>query len=293
MKTNFTFRVLVLCAVLLTFNSHYAFSRARPTKSGADSVKAKSGSLLIDYHKGIHGSNAQHVALLVAQELRKQGIRVGDPVYKTPASGTVYRVVLRRSNENKKILFRLSEENTDGTIIVAREMLLEDIEEIVSAVPRLVYALVHRKPIASDVARQNSVEVQAKMAAKRDAETDTNKQLWTGVGCAVPFSVGIGGFVGGSIGYRIRSSSGFLSTEEICLACLGATVGYSIPFIAMNTYQLGPPPERLLGKSPQYIDFYTDAYKTRVQQLRRGSAARGALTSLGLGALVLVGLATN
>ena len=90
MKTNSTFRIFVLCVVLLIFNSHYAFSRERPIESGVDqnqSAKAKSGSILIDHHKGIHGSNAQRTALLVAQELRKQGIRVGDPVHETPASG--------------------------------------------------------------------------------------------------------------------------------------------------------------------------------------------------------------
>lgn len=47
-------------------------------------------------------------------------------------------------------MFRLSEENTAGTIIVEREMLLADIEEVDSAVPRLVYALVHRGAITSD-----------------------------------------------------------------------------------------------------------------------------------------------
>ena len=249
--------------------------RARPTERRVS--QNKRDSLLIGYHRGIHGSNAQRTALLVAQELRKQGIRVGDPVHETPASGTVYRVVLRRSNENEKILFRLSEENTAGTIIVEREMLLADIEAVDSAVPRLVYALVHREPITSDVAQQNSVEVQAKMAAKRDAETDTNKRLWTGVGCAVPFSVGIGGLVGeyiGSLGPQSGNSL-FLSDEKACGLLIGATVGCLIPLIVINTYRPGPPPERLLGKSPEYIDFYTEAYKTRIQRLRMGRAAEG------------------
>lgn len=149
MKTSSTFCMLVLCIVLLTFHSHYAFGRGpRPTERRVD--QSQGSILLIGDHPGIDEKDVQNVALLVVQELRKQGIRVGDPVHEIPVSGPVYRVVLRRSNENKKILFRLSEEDTAGTIIVEREMLLADIEAVVSAGPRVVYALVHRKPVTAD-----------------------------------------------------------------------------------------------------------------------------------------------
>ena len=146
------------------------------------------------------------------------------------------------------------------------------------------------------LAQQNSVEVQAKMAAKRDAETDTNKVLWTGVGCAICLSTVLGGFVGVGIGsLGPQSYSGgclqLISDEQMCGLCIGAPVGCLIPLIVINTYRLVPPPERLLGKSPQYVDFYTDAYKTRIQLLRMGWAAGGTL--IGLSALVLVGSATN
>lgn len=154
MKTNSIFRILVLCIVLLTLNSHYAFSRAHPTEREVD--QSQSTILLIGDHQGIDETDIQSVAMLTAQELRKQDIHVGDPVYATPTSGTIYRVVLHRSDENEKILFRLSEEDTAGTIIVEREILLMDIEEIVSAVPRLIYALVHRKPIVTSSSLVNA-----------------------------------------------------------------------------------------------------------------------------------------
>ena len=250
MKTNSTSRILVLCVVLLTLNSHYAFSRARPTKPEVD--RNQNAVLLIGDHQGVDEMDVQNAVLLVSQELRKQDIRVSDPVHETPASGTVYRVVLRRSNENKKILFRLSEENTAGTIIVEREMLFADIEEVNSAVPRLVYALVHRKPItlnsfvmdggvfATIVPIEeilHSVEVQAKMDAKRDAETDINKRLWGGVGCAIPFSMLLGAFAGAGIGASLDPD--YFSVAQICGLLFGGQLviqSLSLPLVLINPY---------------------------------------------------------
>ena len=53
---------------------------------------------------------------------------------------------------------------------------------------------------------------------------------------------------------------------------------------AVDSYKLTPPPERLLGKSPQYIDVYTDVYKTRTQQLRGQYVAGGC----GLAAMIVM-----
>ncbi|RKU23240.1 hypothetical protein C6500_01890 [Candidatus Poribacteria bacterium] len=39
-----------------------------------------------------------------------------------------------------------------------------------------------------------------------------------------------------------------------------------------------PLPQRLLGKLPKYVDFYTAAYKTKVQQRRTAFVAMGILT---------------
>ena len=54
---------------------------------------------LIGDHPGIPESDAQTAALLVCDELRKQGISVTDPVYEATASASAYRVVLRRLGE--------------------------------------------------------------------------------------------------------------------------------------------------------------------------------------------------
>ena len=144
MKVRSTFRILVVFIALLTVSSHSVFGRGpRPTKPEIDGKRY--AVLLIGDHEGIDETDVRNAALLIAQELQKQGISVSDSPHEVTGSGTIYRVVLQRSDE--KILFRLSEENSVGTLLVEREILLEGIKEIASAVPRLVYALVHQEPI--------------------------------------------------------------------------------------------------------------------------------------------------
>lgn len=147
MTIRSTFHILVLLVVLLIFSSRSVFGRGqRPTEREVETKQ--SAVLLIGDHEGIDETDAQNAALLVNEALRKRGIIVIDPVQEALAGATIYRVVLRRSDE--KILFRLSEEDSVGTLLVERELLLADIEEIASAASRLVSALVRRKPISRD-----------------------------------------------------------------------------------------------------------------------------------------------
>ena len=124
---------------------------------------------LIGDHPGILESDAQTAALLVCDELRKQGISVSDPVYEAPASANVYRVVLRRLGE--KIIVRLSQENPVGTIITERQLTLANIEEMIPAAPRLVDALVHNKPIDDTVDMETVTEQEARELRKISGES--------------------------------------------------------------------------------------------------------------------------
>lgn len=126
------------------------------------------------------------------------------------------------------------------------------------------------------LAQQISVEEQVKTAAKRDAETDTNKLLWAGVGCAVPFCGLLGGIAG------LLATSDLLFHEgPAYTACFGAALGCLFPIGPILSQPI-PPPERLLGKSPEYVDFYTNAYETETRRLRIKSASRGGIIGFGL-----------
>ena len=124
---------------------------------------------LIGDHPGIPESDAQTAALLVCDELRKQGISVTDPVYEAPATANVYRVVLRRLGE--KIFVRLSHENPSGTIITERQLTLANIEEMIPAAPRLVDALVHNKSIDDTVDMETVTEQEARELRKVSGES--------------------------------------------------------------------------------------------------------------------------
>ena len=127
---------------------------------------------LIGDHPGIPESDAQTAALLVCDELRKQGIPITDPVYEAPASANAYRVVLRRLGE--KIIVRLSQEKPVGTIISEQQLTLANIEEMIPAAPRLVNALVHNKQIDDTVDMETVTEHEARELRKISGESMWN-----------------------------------------------------------------------------------------------------------------------
>lgn len=148
MKVRSTLRISALLISLLMFNNHSVFGRFGSHRSKKHEVHSEQNAVLIigDY-EGIDEKYVKNAVLLVTQELSKQGISVGDPVYDSRFAATVYRFVLRRLDE--KILFRLSQEDFTGKVLITREIQLTDIKMIASMAPRLVYALVHRKSLIS------------------------------------------------------------------------------------------------------------------------------------------------
>jgi len=86
---------------------------------------------------------------------------------------------------------------------------------------------------------QNSVQAQAISDAEQDAGRMFNKPIWFFAGCF--FSVG------------------------------GAFVAY--------TYYRPVPSVPLLGKSPEYVAYYSDTYRNEMRKHRSSSAAQGCLLS--------------
>ena len=105
------------------------------------------------------------------------------------------------------------------------------------------------------LAQQASVQAEAVAAAEVDAEADTNKSFWFIIGC-------------------------FGSLLGLIYA------NYDVP---------SAPASRLLGKSPEYVAFYSDAYVLKAKKLQTGYAVRGCITQgviglLGYGSCLVVGV---
>ena len=81
-------------------------------------------------------------------------------------------------------------------------------------------------------------EKSAREDAKRDVERDINKPMWVAVGCLLP--------VFGLLG----------------------------PYL----YRPPVPTGRIVGKPPEYVAFYTDAYKTEMERLQFQFALAGCVT---------------
>ena len=157
---------------------------------------------------------------------------------------------------------------------------------------------VSETPAAEDADAVRLVALEAKAAAEQDASGNTNKLLWSGAGAGIGCLGGaIGGFTGCLIGQKIDPSGGLgfaplldFGDGEGAGCSIGAAVGVLIPyFILARSYQTDPPPERLLGKSPEYIEFYTHVYRKKTRSLRRIWATTGTVVGV-LGAPVLLGM---
>ncbi len=132
-----------------------------------------------------------------------------------------------------------------------------------------------------------AVVLQAKAAAERDVNNDFNAsqfQWFTG-GTAVVTALSFGGaYLGCRVGEAFvtppRSDFSLLSYlgmhSEIIDGCLA---GWCIGFMGSvyGIYKLGGgvPAERLIGKSPKYVEAYTKTYKRKIGLKRAAIAASG------------------
>ena len=121
------------------------------------------------------------------------------------------------------------------------------------------------------LAQENLESIEAEIAATRDAEADVKKLWWFGAGCLL--------FV---------ASIRFVSALESSPYAEEIVIGLSVAGIAGSYfYRPDPPIERFLGKSPEYVAFYTDAYKVKRGKLQATWTTIGCASGgLAVGALV-------
>lgn len=108
----------------------------------------------------------------------------------------------------------------------------------------LMAMLIFSMPLVT-FAQQNSLQAEAIVAAQRDAQADVNQFMWFG-----------GTFILSVVG-----------------GCLLGSVGV----IGASAYQPSPPASRFIGKSSEYIVFYTKTYKAKVRDRQLASSTLGCL----------------
>ena len=124
---------------------------------------------------------------------------------------------------------------------------------------------------AASAEDMNAVRLKARDAAESDASDDINKLMHFAEGVAVALISGIS---------VCGASNTFPESVSICIGGL-AGVGLLGGLISTYSYLPTPLSERLIGKSPEYVTFYTDAYKTKARSLRIRLAIVGAATGCG------------
>ncbi len=120
-----------------------------------------------------------------------------------------------------------------------------------------------------------------------DAEANTSK-LWYLGSLAPPLCMATGIWTGLFIGHDIDSAAGWedsavgwgaFSDSEVCGMFAGATIGCFTPLILTYIYteinKPVPNPEALLGKYPEFVVIYAEAYQKRSNFLKRKPVIAG------------------
>ncbi len=145
----------------------------------------------------------------------------------------------------------------------------------VSAFFMAILLLFSMMPVS--LAQENSVQVQAEADASSDM-SDSSKVEWFisgGLGSTVGCFLGCAGgcFLGGLVRHGDAQENYALAGAILLGVCAVPTAVFVYP------HNVTPPPERLLGKSPEYIEIYTQAYKSRTTLLRKIFVTAGSITS--------------
>ena len=135
------------------------------------------------------------------------------------------------------------------------------------------------------LAQQQSLQAEAKADAHRDVNRDMRESLWFLSGL-VGSSVGaVTGCLSGILGGMLIGDFNILPNDvppvESC--GLGGILLFGILAVPISVHLYPhtprPPPERLLGKTPEYVATYTQAYRSKTISLRKRWVTAGSITS--------------
>ena len=139
--------------------------------------------------------------------------------------------------------------------------------------------------VPTQTVKPKTVESQAKMDAKRDADSDfhdrlrtpygclaSHRSLWTSYGCLASSAGIVVGGLRGPWDFEPKPVE-----EEIAEMCAYAGIGFLFAIGTAYATPIDLNPGRLMGKSPEYVDVYTKTYKSKTRELRLISTAIGAV----------------
>ena len=132
------------------------------------------------------------------------------------------------------------------------------------------------------IAEHNSIRLQAKAAAEADAKRDVEVLASFGAGMSATFAAVMCGLM---TRFVVDATLGqgqdalFYGT-----AAMSAAGAFSL-LLRYHIRPPNPPPERLIGKSAEYVKFYADAYQARMRSSQMKSVAAGSI----FGYMILTG----
>ena len=151
---------------------------------------------------------------------------------------------------------------------------------------------------------QNSIRLQAKANAESDAKHDANALAYLGAGVSAPFAAAPCGYMTGCVGTLIVGNG--QGSSSCITASLGSAKDYlpDITALAGSTAVLSllivhhsrppnPPPERLIGKSSEYVKFYADAYRSKMRSYRMQAVAAGSIVGCTAMTVMLLIITSN
>ena len=128
--------------------------------------------------------------------------------------------------------------------------------------------------------------LEIKATAEQDASNDINDLLWFSAGLGFAYAGGVGGWIAGSmVDGRILSDSDFLPLPgpgAVVGSFLSGIAGAAAATAAIDKSTVHVPTERLIGKSPEYVELYTEAYQRKMRSLRANWAVAGAASGCAL-----------
>ena len=135
------------------------------------------------------------------------------------------------------------------------------------------------------LAQQEAVQADAKADAKADMSgmSETMWSLLGGLGSTAGCLLGcVGGcLLGAMLDPYGGSDIVFIASPSEAGCAVGFAIllgGLAMPLgVHMYPHNAMPPPERLLGKSPEYIEAYTQIYKSEIASLRKTLVTKGSI----------------